>query len=130
MADGTESEPAIEKPGQRLLVDLWPFAFSREYYEALFSAFTGSGGMPSHVLIISTIAHPASLLALHDLRCKGHLLLDRVERHSATHGDDSLRACWTTSLSRRRRSCQREATNVCSPPTFARSMWRPRWSSR
>ena len=82
-----EAEPEpIQMPGRRMPMDLWPFAFGKEYYKCLITSLSGSGA-PGHVVLVSTSAHPAALLAMHDLGVKGHVLRDRVKRHAAAHGE-------------------------------------------
>ena len=86
--DGLEPEPSIAMPagGKRdLIVGLWPFAFSKEYYKAIIAGFCG-GERLSHIVVLSTSAHPACALAAHDLRLTAHIHLDRVSAHSKAHG--------------------------------------------
>jgi hypothetical protein len=89
--DGQEQEPTIAKPGKRdLIVNLWPFAFSKEYYKAIVEGFCG-GERLSHIVVLSTSGHPAYALAAHDLRLTAHVHLDRVSGHSQAHGQQVLR---------------------------------------
>ena len=88
--EGGERDPDVEliqMPGRRLPVDLWPFAFGKEYYKCLMTSLGGAGGKPAHVVLVSTSAHPAPLVAMHDLGVRGHILRDRVKRHASAHGE-------------------------------------------
>ena len=93
-ADGLELEPSTTTPagGRRRdhIVCLWPFAFSKEYYKGIFQSLCG-GERLSHIVVLSTSAHPACALAAHDLLVPAHILLDRVSEHSRAHGEMVLR---------------------------------------
>jgi hypothetical protein len=89
-ADDDIVKPPPGMPG--MIVDLWPFAFSREYYKHICQSLHEQGGLPNHVVYASTSAHPAPMLAAHDAKINAHLILDRVRDHSAAHGEDILRS--------------------------------------
>jgi len=95
MGDGEDDdlEPTILPPpgGKRdVIVALWPFAFSKEYYKAIVEGVCG-GERISHIVVLSTSAHPAYALAAHDLGLTAHVHLDRVSGHSRAHGRQILR---------------------------------------
>ena len=78
---GEQFELLVEPPrGSRMLMDLWPFAFTREYYKCICTSLYKESGLPTHWMVITTTAHPGALLAAHDLkaRCvrKNRLALD------------------------------------------------------
>ena len=95
----TENDTALEElvpPGSRrdCIVDLWPFAFGKEYYKALLDGIAPNDSV-DHLVVLSTSAHPSVLLAGHDRRMNVHVLLDRVKQHSIRHGEKILRN-WLT----------------------------------
>lgn len=94
MGDGEDDdqEPTIALPGGKrdLTVALWPFAFSKEYYKSIIEGVC-VGERISHIVVLSTSAHPAYALAANDMRLTAHVHLDRVSRHSQAHGQLLLR---------------------------------------
>ena len=88
-----ELEQLPPPPGKRMPIDLWPFAFAKDYYKCLLSSLGGASGTPAHVVLVTTSAHPAPLLAMHDLGIKGHVLFDRVRRHAIAHGEEIMKKC-------------------------------------
>lgn len=91
--DGLEPEANLAPPlgGKRdMIMSLWPFAFSTEYYKAIIQGVCG-GERLSHLIVLSTSAYPAHALVAHDLRITAHILLDRVSGHSQAHGQEILR---------------------------------------
>lgn len=91
--DGLEPEANLVTPpgGKRdLIIGLWPFAFSKEYYKAIVEGLCG-GERLSHIVVLTTSAYPAHALMAHDLRLTAHVLLDRVSGHSRAHGRQVLR---------------------------------------
>jgi hypothetical protein len=94
-SDALDADDDIVKPPQGMrgmIVDLWPFAFSREFYKHICQSLHEQSGLPNHVVYVSTSAHPAPMLAAHDAKITAHLVLDRVREHSASHGEDVLRS--------------------------------------
>ena len=93
-ADGQEPEPTIAMPAggskRHHIVCLWPFAFSKGYYKTIIHGLCG-GERLSHIVVLSTSAHPAIALAAHDLLLPAHVHLDRVSEHSRAHGQMVLR---------------------------------------
>ena len=61
-----------------------------EYYKTIIHGLCG-GERLSHVVVLSTTAHPACALAAHDLLLPAHICLDRVSEHSRAHGQMVLR---------------------------------------
>ena len=87
-----EGEQLIAPPSKKMMVvDLWPFAFPRQYYKHIYQALNGDQGMPNHIVIITTSAHPSSVLAALDLKVPSHLVQDRVNSHCQAHGEQLLR---------------------------------------
>jgi hypothetical protein len=88
-ADGPEPEPTNTMPAggskRDHIVCLWPFAFGKEFYKSLVQGVCG-GERLSHIVVLTTSAHPACLLAAHDLLVPAHVHLDRVSEHSRNHG--------------------------------------------
>ena len=87
-ADGPEPEPTNTMPAggskRDHIVCLWPFAFGKEFYKSLVQGVCG-GERLSHIVVLTTSAHPACLLAAHDLLVPAHVHLDRVSEHSRNH---------------------------------------------
>lgn len=70
-AAGEQCELLVEPPrGRRMMMDLWPFAFTREYYKCLCTSLYADAGLPTHWIIATTTAHPGVLLAAHDLKAR------------------------------------------------------------
>lgn len=65
----------LEPQNRDFIVMLWPFAFSRAYYKHMFTSLCGHEGL-SHLVVLTTSAHPAPALAAHDLKLTTHILLD------------------------------------------------------
>ena len=65
--------------------DLWPFAYGKEYYKNLFAGLLGSEAI-AHFTYIAATAHPAALLAGHELGMAVHIVLTKVGQHSISHG--------------------------------------------
>ena len=86
-----EQQPQLVEPTKRdCIVDLWPFACAKEYYKHLIGGFSANETL-SHLIILSTSAHPGPLFAAHDMRVMGHVYLDRVKTHCKKHGVQTLR---------------------------------------
>ena len=87
----TFDEVTLEAPGGKrdCVVDLWPFAYSAEYYKSLLSALNEK--MPHHFVICSTSAHPGPAMAGQALGVSTHILFDRVKEHSRNHGEKILK---------------------------------------
>jgi len=86
-----EQQPQLVEPTKRdCIVDLWPFACAKEYYKHLIGGFSENETL-SHLIILSTSAHPGPLFAAHDMRVMGHVYLDRVKTHCKKHGVQTLR---------------------------------------
>ncbi len=63
--DGEEEEDPVvtsSELGRRLITALWPFAFPRDHYKTLYTEI-GEPEATSHMVIYSTSAHPAPILA-------------------------------------------------------------------
>ena len=73
------------------MVDLWPFAYGREYYKHIMTGLFGSSSLPNHCIYLSVTAHPGAVLACHDAKMEAHVVLDRVRQHSKAHGSALLR---------------------------------------
>ena len=86
-------EPVQPPPtgGKTLAADLWPFAFSKEYYKSIFNSLSPSIA-PHHIVIASVSAFPGPVLAARELKACTHVLLDRVKEHSKAHADALCRA--------------------------------------
>ena len=76
------------------IVDLWPFAFGKEFYKALLDGVAPSESL-DHLVVLTTSAHPSLPLAGHDRHTNVHVLLDRVKEHSRRHGEAVLKG-WLT----------------------------------
>ena len=76
------------------IVDLWPFAFGKEFYKALIDGVAANESL-DHMVVMTTSAHPSLPLAGHDRHMNVHVLLDRVKEHSKRHGEAVLKG-WLT----------------------------------
>jgi len=90
----SEVEEALLAPPSRrdCIVDLWPFAFGRDFYKQLFDAVAPQESI-SHCVVLSTSAHPAPWLAAFDAGMNVHVVLDRVKAHSKNHGMQIFKKC-------------------------------------
>ena len=89
---GAADEPTLGGLGRRdCVVDLWPFAFGKDYYKALIEGLAPNETI-SHLVILTTSAHPAPALAGHENSMNVHILLDRVKEHSRRHGQQIMKS--------------------------------------
>ena len=91
----TGEDAAQKSQSQRLIVDLWPFAYGREYHKHIHTALFGAHSLPQHLIHISPSAHPGAAMAAHDGKMQAHMVLDRVREHSKAHGLQVLKASLT-----------------------------------
>ena len=103
MQEETEADPNADALAQLVnpsfhrrdcIVDLWPFAFGKEFYKALFNGLAPNESV-DHLVVLTTSAHPSSALAGHERHMSVHVLLDQIKDHSVKHGDSILRS-WLT----------------------------------
>ena len=89
--DGPPEEVIVSPVCDRSCIrDLWPFAYGKDYYHGLISGIIGSEAI-AHFIYISATAHPAALLAAHELGMGVHVVLSKVRQHSTSHGKLLLR---------------------------------------
>jgi len=90
--DDADDEDELSPVAPRnFVVDLWPFAFGRDYYKYLLQGVFGASAMPAHFVYMTATAHPGAVLAAHDGKMHAHVILDRVREHSRAHGKELLR---------------------------------------
>lgn len=100
-ADGDNAEDdddEIDVPSGRgtgFIVDLWPFAYGKEFYKHLLAAVHPQA-QPTNMVYVSTTAHPSALLAAHDRKVQCSTVLDRVKVHSVRHGQHLLKSSLIT----------------------------------
>ena len=96
--DGPPEEVIVSPVCDRSCIrDLWPFAYGKEYYKAMIMGIIGSEAI-AHFIYISATAHPAALLAAHELGMGVHVVLSKVRQHSTSHGKLLLRNTIFTEL--------------------------------
>ena len=83
--------PEANALGATIITDLWPFAYSRAYYKTLITEL-GQPETLSHVIIFTTSAHPAPILAALDLNKRVHVYYNNVRAHSRNHGLELLKS--------------------------------------
>ena len=82
------------KSGERAFYrELWPFAYSRSHYKALFASL-GAAEPSAHAVIMTTSSHPSPILASTDMSMQTRVLYKNVTHHACEHGKDLLRAVW------------------------------------
>ena len=67
--EGMLIEPVLppSSGGKRLATDLWPFAFSAEFYQMIFNTMSPSAA-PHHIVIATVSAFPGPVLAARELK--------------------------------------------------------------
>jgi hypothetical protein len=76
--------------GCRVVRDVWPFAFPKDFYKALIGGILGTEGV-SHFVYITASSHPAAVLAARDMNMTVHIAPVGIRHHSLGHGQLILR---------------------------------------